>query len=126
MPKNWKLYLLVGGIIIFLGSSFLYARPDKALYKMIRDSIIKEQEVIQATLEEEVTRLNLERDGYIKQLDKLATDRIILQERVKALEGKLRDVETQLSQITAPSDPDVLVTKFRELGFVSATKIRRK
>ena len=118
MKVPWKLIILgIAAILIIF--TIAYGGTG---YKMVREWIIADQMQIQQDLEDEVIRLDKERDQYIKQVALLKQEKSLLNQQYKVLEGRYANLENQFANIIVPGTPDDLVLAFRKRGFVSAIR----
>lgn len=127
MPgKTWIKWVLIGvGVLVLVG--VVFARPDRKLFEMVKEELIKDQKEIQEGLEKEVERLNQETGKYLSEIERLKGERDVIKKENGRLQGKIMEIEEKLAAVEAniPRDPDRLVDKFRTLGFGSAHKGNR-
>lgn len=118
MKFPWK-WIIFGICILIVLSAIAYGGTG---YKVVKEWLIADQMQIQQDLEKEVTRLDGERDQYIKQVAQLKQEKSLLNQQYKILEGRYANLENQFANIIVPTNPDDLVLAFRKGGFSSATR----
>ena len=122
MKIPWKWIILGVGVFIVL-LSVAYGGTG---YKVMRDWIIADQAIIQQELESEVAKLDVEREGYLKQILQLKQERVKLNNEYQKLKDKYAGLENQMAGIYVPVNPDDLVLAFRKRGFKSTTLLRSR
>lgn len=122
MKLSWKWIILTLLVILTL-VAISYGGSG---YKMARDWILADQAVIQKDLEDEVSKLDKERDFYLKQIAQLQQERTLLNDKYQKLKGKYDQLEAQMVAIIVPTNPDDLVLAFRKRGFKSTNLLRSR
>jgi peptidoglycan hydrolase CwlO-like protein len=122
IKNHWKLILLgVGVVLVVCAIAF-----GGTGYKVMKDWIASDINANLKQVQSQVDQLNQERDSYLKQISKLQDERTRLNGDYQKLKDKYAALETQMANISVPTDPDALVMAFRNKGFKSAVLLRSK
>lgn len=111
MTLKWKLiFISVGVLLLVFGISYGY---KQYAYHKERSVILEKQEEIVKDLE----KADLEHVKEEERLLRLLADR---EKQISLLDKKIDTLETQITNIVVPSDPNALVDAFHKRGFRSA------
>lgn len=122
MKLPWK-WIIFGVIILFALLAIAYGGSG---YKIARDWIVADRDSIQRELESDNTRLNKERDQYLRQISQLQQERVRLNGEYRKLKDKYDALEDQMVHIIVPIDPNELVLAYHKRGFKSAYLLRQR
>ncbi len=114
--KFWVIVLIICLAVLIYGGVRAYQE-----YRFLKEKsgITASQAEIQKDLEDEVTKLDRERDQYIRLL-------MEKKKEIAVLDQRSADVEKKRESIFVPDTPDALCDAFKSRGFRSATVIRSK
>jgi multidrug resistance efflux pump len=107
----------IAGIVLIACVVAFADRTDQRLWKMMKDSIEQDSRQTIQQLQDHNDRLKREKTTLISQQEVLRREKVALQNKVADLEGRLKDIETQLNNIVVPTDIDGLVKELERRGF---------
>jgi len=126
MVLKWKWILLAIGVLFVVIIIAQATGTNAKLWKMIKESIVADQQEIIATLETENEKLENERIGLYADLDRIQKERDAAKVKSKQWEAKYNGLKADFANIIVPSDPDAIVNELRSTGLKSAVRFKRK
>lgn len=121
-----KWALLGIGLIFVLVVIAQATGTNVKLWKIIKESITHEQQVIIETLEQANEELEKERTEIYAEIEKVRKERDLAKVKSKEWEEKYNALKVDFANIIIPSDPDAIVNELRALGLRSAHRYQRK
>ena len=117
LKKYWK-WMLVGAAILAL-ILFINSKTGTSgkLWDYAMDQLVDRQKEVVKTLEDELKKVEAERDRYYKDLAQVKKERVVLKNEITELEVKNRELKEKLSNINIPTTAPELVERLKGRGF---------
>ena len=126
MILKWK-WILLAICVLFIVVIIAQATGTNAkLWKMIKESIVADQQAIIDTLETDKKKLEDERLGLYADLDRIQKERDAAKLKSKQWEAKYNGLKADFANIVVPSNPDAIVNELHSIGLKSAHRYQRK
>ena len=122
MKIPWKLIAVAVGVLIVLVMIAYPNQVAKKYFGMLVDQIRVDQSNIVKTLEESVTKREIEIADLEQQIEINRMQQIQVRAENDRLKGRLLELQTQRETIVVSGDPDRIVDELRRLGFSSARR----
>ncbi len=120
LRSHWKVILVAVGVLILI---VMVAYPNQIAKKylgMLIDQIRVDQSNIVKTLEETVTKREMEIADLEKQVEINRAQQVQVRAESERLKGRVLELQGQRETIVISGDPDRIVDELRRLGFSTA------
>jgi cell division protein FtsB len=113
----WWVWVGIFVAVLFAWQSVSGWAYSKKLWNIVMTDIIHDRDSAIETLEQEVEKLNKDKDAIAKKLTAAERNGSVLRAENTRLEGRNAFLEDQFNNLVQPSDPNALVRELQKRGY---------